>query len=220
MGAVGKEVAEELYVLLVHVLSAQGSHIGFDGTSKSISNQADFNHLLRARSESDVAITGGSTARIEKLNSSTRCTLCIVTNDLSSIDSPALKNPGANRVLLLTSNLAFRNSRAMNSKVEKFLLGTSVPVAREIAKILKDVGFRRALLEAGPGLIAEFTRENLIDEVQVTVTGLEREMNPTEAWKFISKIPYLPQASEAPKVTFDGLNNYLSWCASGVAATF
>ena len=67
------------------VVDAKGSHIGPDGTSKSLGGEADFRFLMQFRKRSSTVLTTGKTARVENYRVPTSASLVVLTR--SGIDS-------------------------------------------------------------------------------------------------------------------------------------
>jgi riboflavin biosynthesis pyrimidine reductase len=88
----------------------------------------------------------------------------------------------------------------------------------QLVESLRFRGLHRILLEGGPQLIRAFNLDALINEVHLTVTGSDSEMSLDEARGLVSGIAYLPKPNNSLTINFDGVNNYLVWLPSGVAA--
>lgn len=205
-------------VTLFHVVSVDGDYVDEYGSSRGVSNAADLELLLQARFESDVAITGGNTARAEKLNSTARCALCLASNSMTSLSLPLLKPSDGQCVLLASSNPELLAAASGKAGVECIEIDDRMPLAKQLVESLRSRGLHRILLEGGPQLILAFNRDAQIDEVHLTVTGSDSEMSLEEARVLVSGITYLPKPNDSLTINFDGVNNYLVWLPSGVAA--
>ncbi len=205
-------------VTLFHAVTLAGDYLDDSGSSRGISNSADLGLLLQARSENDVAVTGGGTARAEKLNSTARCSICLVSNSLNTLSLPLLKPAEGHKVLLASSNPSLLAAASKQTVVECITLIDGLPLAKQLVESLRSRGFKRILLEGGPQLIQAFSSDGLINEVHLTVTGSRSKMTLEEAHAFVGGISYLPRSSDSLTLNFDGLNNYLVWLPSGVAA--
>lgn len=210
--------ADSCRVTLFHVVTVDGDYVDEYGSSRGVSNAADLGLLLRARSDNDVAITGGNTARLEKLKSTARCALCLVSNSMTSLSLPLLEPSDGQFVLLASSNPELLEAAVGQAGVECIELHYGLPLAKQMVESLRARGLHRILLEGGPQLILAFNLDALIDEVHLTVTGSDSEMSLEEARGLVSGISYLPKPNNSLTINFDGVNNYLVWLPSGVAA--
>jgi riboflavin biosynthesis pyrimidine reductase len=203
-------------VTLFHVVSVDGDYVDEYGSSRGVSNAADLGILLQARSDNDVAITGGKTARAEKLKSTARCALCLVSNSMTSLSLPLLAPSDGQCVLLASSNPELLAAASGKAGVDCITLSDGLPLARQLVESLRSLGLQKILLEGGPQLILAFAAQ--IDEVHLTVTGSDSEMSLEAARGLVSGISYLPKTNNSLTINFDGVNNYLVWLPSGVAA--
>lgn len=77
------------------VLDKLGKTTGIDNTSKSISNEEDLLLLRTLRSNSDLIVTTGATARLENYRASKFAPIAFVTNHPESLRKiPAIADPG------------------------------------------------------------------------------------------------------------------------------
>jgi riboflavin biosynthesis pyrimidine reductase len=210
--------SEAIRVTLFHAVTLAGDYMDDSGSSRGISNSADLGLLLQARSDNDIAVTGGGTARAEKLNSTARCSICLVSNSLNTLSLPLLKPSEGHKVLLASSNPSLLEAASKQAVVECITLIDGLPLAKQLVESLRSRGFKRILLEGGPQLIQAFSSDELINELHLTVTGSRSKMTIEEAHAFVGGISYLPRSNDSLTLNFDGLNNYLVWLPSGVAA--
>ena len=73
------------------VVDAEGSHIGPDGTSKSLGGEADFRFLMEFRKRSSTVLTTGKTARLENYRVPTSASLLVLTRSGSDSLPQALR---------------------------------------------------------------------------------------------------------------------------------
>ncbi|MEY4018807.1 MAG: hypothetical protein RLZZ590_107 [Actinomycetota bacterium] len=203
---------------LFHAVTVGGDCVDDSGSSRGISNSADLRLLLQARSDNDVAITGGNTARVERLNSTARCSICLVSNSLNTLSLPLLTPSDGHEVLLASSNQELLAAAGNEAVVECIKLQDGAPLAKQLVESLRSRGLSKILLEAGPQLIKTFTDEELLDEVHLTVTGSETQISFGQAKDLIDRLYYLPKSNNSLAINFDGVNSYLVWLPSGVAA--
>ncbi len=206
-----------LTVRLCHVVTFDGQFADAKGSSQGVSNAADLARFLAERSRVDVAITGGRTARLENLRSTSRCALCILTNDPDSLSIPALSLATENLVFLATTNPLISESLPHNSSARVIELDSAGNSTYQLLAALEALGFQTALLEGGPELIRMFANSGSIATVSLTVTGLNRKISREEARAIVATVSYLPATNESLKIDFDSSNNYLEWTLGGVA---
>jgi len=148
---------------------------GTTGTSNDVSNSVDRSLLRHLRSQADVIVTSGETARAEGLKPSKFAPLVVLTNaeDLTGLDA-LLHTAGASSVTLLTQQSNAQTlllcANEANSSVKVSAAETLEPQA--VLAWLQFQGYRRILVEFGPTLISLWSEANLIDEVCLTQTGL------------------------------------------------
>ena len=136
---------------------SEGRTFGEAGSSKEISDEDDREILLAARSLSDVAFTGGATARAEKYQPSERIALAILTRARESVsDVPAVLRPGSKGTYIIES-------------------GADLQAAlRKAIADLRELGLSRVQFEGGLMLLSEAVAAGVIDEVLVSsVSGLD-----------------------------------------------
>ena len=141
-------------VRAIFAFDAHGSTTGEHGSSRDISDVDDRTVLLTTRRLSDVALTGGATARAEGYKPSSVVEIAIVTRDAASVENvPAVASHGLKGTRIFVASDA---SEALEKAVITF----------------RDEGKTRILFEGGVNLLAAATSVGLIDEILVSsVTG-------------------------------------------------
>jgi len=106
------------------VVDAEGSHIGSDGTSKSLGGEADFRFLMEFRKRSSTVLTTGKTARLENYRVPASASLVVLTR--SGIDSLP-------RALRVEAVRLIGDKRAISATeaVEELLTAGNLPIHLE-----------------------------------------------------------------------------------------
>lgn len=149
-----------------------------------LGSEEDFDTLLGLRAYADVLIHGKNTATafrtLDRLGSNafqerrkeitSKSILYVVVSghpDASLV--PFLENlPAGVTVLLVTTNEAEIIPEL--AKVPLLRCGGQTVMVRKLSEYLRSQGMQRVLLEGGPHLFASFVRENLLDELFLTIT--------------------------------------------------
>jgi len=141
-------------VRAIFAFDVDGSTTGELGSSRGVSDGDDRTVLLTTRRLSDVALTGGATARAEAYKPSSVVEIAIVTRDAASIaEVPAVASPGLKGTRVFVASDA---SEALEKAVSTF----------------RDEGKTRILFEGGINLLAAATSVGFIDEILVSsLTG-------------------------------------------------
>jgi len=130
------------------------------------------------RSQSDLIITTGLTARSEVLKGSSYAPMLILTKTDASIDVPALTKE-SQRNVYVTQKLetSYQNSQAMAiGKVQQPLTDFCLFFSK-----LNDFG--SVVLESGLTVAAEFAQAGLLAEIDITVTGVQAKLDAEEIAK-------------------------------------
>jgi riboflavin biosynthesis pyrimidine reductase len=123
-----------------------GVFVDESGSSRGISNQDDRELLAYLRTLSDVVVTGGETARLERYRKPKSASLAVITRRYTDIAEALVLTPPE-----------------------------SEGVAAWTIAELELRGFRKILLEVGPSLALEFLQQDLVDEFCLTLTDGELE---------------------------------------------
>jgi len=127
---------------------ATGNTFGAQTTSADVSDESDRELLLSARRLSDVALTGGETARREGYRGSSTLAIAILTRDPESVaEVPAVGQPGAKGTHIYTTN------------------NDTVAALNTAVGDLRAKGMHKILFEGGENLLSAAIRTGLIDEV-------------------------------------------------------
>lgn len=177
--------------------------------SDQISNDADRLLLKFLRSQSDLIVTTGKTARTENLSASSYANLLIVTN---SDDSFAIPATDANKGLpvMVTQRLETDYPNVSAGAIGKI----QEPITQFVIAFCRANSYKHPVLESGPTTITEFAKANLIAEMNLTVTGAEnRSEAEHEASSFLETVSFEPKLIQI-------LNHEKTWFFRfGAAAT-
>lgn len=135
--------------------------------SNDISNPTDRSVLKAIRTQSDLIITTGKTARAENLKSSKLAPILIITRDYN-LDIPATQQESALPVYLL----GVRELSKSNNPNLAIIGGNHEEFWNEISEI--KTRYQSIVLESGLSLAKSFIEQNLLDELNITVTDSNR----------------------------------------------
>mgnify|MGYP000266981759 CR=1 FL=1 len=135
--------------------------------SNELSNPVDRYILKAIRSQSDLIITTGKTARDESLTASKFAPLVIITKD-PNIDIPATNLSSERPVFIASSESIFRDYANPNLKFIKLNVESFADSAESV---LADLESDSPVFETGLNAFRDLAIAGLIDEVCLTVTS-------------------------------------------------
>jgi riboflavin biosynthesis pyrimidine reductase len=151
------------------ITSVDGSAVGDDGTSESLSSRADRKILGVIRRHGQVVLVGASSVRAEGYQIPRTVPLAVVTSS-GRFDghriSPAIE---AGRLIVLCPASAEETVRESLGEVPARVL--TLPDAHgrldatAIVEALRSLGFDRVLCEGGPALAAQLVDADLVDDL-------------------------------------------------------
>jgi riboflavin biosynthesis pyrimidine reductase len=144
--------------------------------SNLASNTVDRTLLKNIRSQSDLIITTGKTARDEALNSSSFAPMLILTQQEEALQVPAVDNNSKHPVYL-TQKLGtiYQNSKAL-------AVGISQNNVTQFAESFCPANsFTNVVLETGMTLARQFAERDLIAELNLSVTGVTLQHDAEKA---------------------------------------
>jgi hypothetical protein len=160
-------------------------------TSDNLSNTADRALLRFIRSQSDLIITTGKTARAENLSASKYAPMLMLTKSTEELDFPAATDPTGNNVFITQ-----RLGTVYPSEKAIAIGGFQESVPSFVQSFCRANNFVRPVLESGIETARLFGIESMIAEVDLTLVGFT---NQDEAHKAAREL--LEQISFAgPKV--------------------
>jgi len=165
-----------------------GRELDTTSLSDQLSNEADRMMLKFLRSQSDLIVTTGKTARAENLSASNYANLLIVTNS----DEPfAIPATDANKGLpvMVTQRLETDYPNVSAGAIGKI----QEPITQFVMAFCRANSYKRPVLESGPTTISEFANANLIAEMNLTVTGAHDKSEALErALIFLVQVGFMP----------------------------
>jgi riboflavin biosynthesis pyrimidine reductase len=163
-------LADDLWTLNL-VCTLDGETVGATGSSRDLTNPADYAALMGLRDASDYILTSAKTARIERYRLSTT-PLVLVSRSGDFAGIPALEQLAATErkggLYLVGPTVGFSPEFRAN------LAGTFANLA-EFAHFARG---RRVAVEAGPELASVLIGLGLIRRLAVSVVGVSAGINP------------------------------------------
>ncbi|MBC7723204.1 MAG: dihydrofolate reductase family protein [Burkholderiaceae bacterium] len=151
------------------ICSVNGSAVGADGTSETLTNRADRAILGAIRSLADVILVGAASVRAEGYHLPKTARLAIVTASGDLAGHRILGEAAAGRILVLCP------TSARESVIDSLggLAADVVPVAddggqltpRAMLDALSALGLRHVVCEGGPALAVQMLDAGLVDEL-------------------------------------------------------
>ena len=169
--------------------------------SNLASNTVDRTLLKHIRSQSDLIITTGKTARDEALNSSSFAPMLILTQQEEGLQVPAVDNDSKHPVYL-TQKLGtiYQNSKALAVGISQN------NVAQFAESFCLANSFTNVVLETGMTLARKFAETNLIAELNLSITGVPLRHDAEKALE-----DFLDSLSLRDFQTIQLLNHNDSW---------
>lgn len=156
-------------------IDASGNSFGDTGSSIDVSSELDRLLLGKLRSLADVIVTSGQTARVEKYRSSKHAPIAIFTKtgDLDAV--PAIQGTQYFTPIVLTPSSNVAEVEVGLSDVDVRVLpfeqaSDSASWPTSVAAVLHHEGFQSPILESGPSTLREFLKDDLIDEICLSVS--------------------------------------------------
>ncbi|MFZ4117559.1 MAG: hypothetical protein ACOYKO_03645 [Rhodoluna sp.] len=144
--------------------------------SNLASNTVDKTLLKHIRTQSDLIITTGKTARDETLNSSAFAPMLILTQQEEALQVPAVDNDSKHPVYL-TQRLGtiYQNSKALAVGISQH------NIAQFAESFCRANSFTNVVIETGMTLARKFGETNLIAELNLSVTGITLQHDAQKA---------------------------------------
>ena len=157
---------EATWLRINMIASLNGSAVGVDGTSNSLTSRVDRRILGAMRRQSDVVLVGATSIRNEGYLMPRTAALAIVTasGDLENNQIPADLEPGR-LIVVCPSDAAARVRDHLPRTVDIVETGVARPDAAGIVTALHERGYRRIVCEGGPNLAAQLLDAGLVDEL-------------------------------------------------------
>jgi riboflavin biosynthesis pyrimidine reductase len=183
------------FVRINMIASLNGSAVGEDGTSESLSNRVDRRILGVIREAADVVVVGARTVRREGYLGPSSSRLAIVTLSGDLTGHRLQKSPTPPIVLCPASAADRVHEQLVDIPHQVGLLDSPALDAREVLALLTGYGLTSVVCEGGPTLAAAFLEDELVDELCLTVSARLRSPG----------VPLLARLSGAPTTTLQQL---------------
>ena len=157
------------------VTNLSGDFVGQTGSSRDISNEADYQSLIGYRMAADGILTTAATARTEQYRRSRYAPLALVSlsGDFSGI--PAVEQEAAGpadslvHLLVRRSQVRVTRRRYTGSWVSVHSIGGGGPFRLTLK--LNNLGWRRILVESGPTFANWLLTNSVVRVLALTVVG-------------------------------------------------
>jgi len=154
------------------VSTLDGSAVGLDGVSGSISTTVDHDNFLRLRRDCDAILVGAGTLRTEDYARASS-TIAVVSNRLDL--SPTLRlfapeGAGARPCIVTTTASAANAPTWLTSVADVVACGDERVDLTRALSALSSRGLTRIHCEGGPTLLGDLAGADLLDELILTVT--------------------------------------------------
>jgi riboflavin biosynthesis pyrimidine reductase len=156
-----------------------GEAFGQDGTSEGVSNGLDRLVMGKLRSQSDLIVTSGATARAERYKSSKHARIAIITRtgDLDRV--PAVQGSQFFTPLIITDIEHFDSvEQALNDvdvEVVSYGEAASLFAPLKIEELVAGSGYQSPILESGASLSREFIQAGVVKEICLTISKSAKE---------------------------------------------
>jgi riboflavin biosynthesis pyrimidine reductase len=158
--------SEATWLRINMIASLNGSAVGVDGTSNTLTSRVDRRILGAIRRQSDIVLVGATSIRNEGYLMPRTAALAVVTasGDLEGNRIPGDLEPGR-LIVVCPSHAAARVRKHLPGSVDIVETGDARPDAAGIVNALRDRGYRRIVCEGGPNLAAQLLDAGLADEL-------------------------------------------------------
>ncbi|HAN71573.1 MAG TPA: pyrimidine reductase family protein [Actinobacteria bacterium] len=157
------------------VMSLDGAIVGSTGVSRTLGTDADRQVFRIAREQCDVVLVGAGTVRAEDYSPSPR-PIAIASRQLdlpSTLRIFAERGPEHVRPMVMTTQAAIHAAPAwLHDQAELVACGDVTVRPRSMVDALTTRGLTRILCEGGPALFGDLLREDLVDELLLTISPL------------------------------------------------
>ena len=159
-------------------VDAAGRSFGETGKSEDVTTDLDRLLLGKLRSLSDVIVTSGLTARVEKYRSSKHAPIAIFTNSGGLDGVPAIQGMQYFTPLVLTPQTRAKEIESLLSDVDVRVIAFD-PSQSEggwtlaVSGALHREGFQSPILESGLSTLREFLKNNVVDEICLSITNAQ-----------------------------------------------
>jgi len=189
------------------IASVNGSAVGDDGSSESLSNRVDRKILGIIRRAADVVVVGAETVRREGYLSPAHSTLAVVTSS-GDLSGHRLEDSPLPPLILCPADAAERVKRELTGIPHTIALLESEDLdAEEIVHALRSAGLRSIVCEGGPTLAAAFIDAGVVDELCLTTSP--RLHSP--GTPMLGRVDAMPRATLEQLLVDDESTLYARW---------
>lgn len=160
--------SDAVRVRLNMIASLNGSSIGSDGTSETLTNRVDRTILGVIRAQSDVVVVGAASVRAEGYRVPKRVPLAIVSSTGDLAGHRLDLQEGARVLLLLPASAPAPLSLPRGVEVVPVPAAGSRLGVEAVLTALHELGLDRVVCEGGASLSGQFLASGLVDEVCLT----------------------------------------------------
>ena len=155
--------------------------------SSQLTSESDRFFLKVIRSQSDLIVSTGSTARSESLKASKYAPLLLLTNQ-NQLDCPATRDLSEQKVFVTVENQVFTNTNAES-------VGKTVqPLRNWLNSFIAERNFSNVVIETGLTVAKELLASEHASEFCLSVTGAKSSSDATSnAIKFLSELGTQPE---------------------------
>jgi riboflavin biosynthesis pyrimidine reductase len=155
-------------VRLNMIASLNGSSIGSDGTSESLTNRVDRTILGVIRAQADVVLVGAASVRAEGYRVPKRVPLAIVSASGDLAGHRLEVQPGARVLLLVPESAVVPASLPDGVEVVRIPSEGERLTVPAVLDALEHLGLERVVCEGGASLSGQFLASGRVDEICLT----------------------------------------------------
>jgi riboflavin biosynthesis pyrimidine reductase len=155
--------------------------------SSKLTSESDRFFLKVIRSQSDLIVSTGSTARNESLKASKYAPLLLLTNQ-DQLDCPATRDPSEQKVYVTVDNQMFTNTNAVS------IGETEQPLRTWLRSFTAEHNFSNIVIETGLTVTKELLASGTASEFCLSVTGANSSSDAaSNAMDFLSELGTRPE---------------------------
>ena len=148
------------------VMTLDGATVGHDGLSGSISGAADKRVFMETRRLADVVLVGAGTIRAERYRP------MVAKPEWQDARVDAGLAPALPVIVVTSESADARQLAVANDHAQVWQIGATSVDLRAMVSALHERGLRRLVCEGGEALLDGLVREELIDEMDVTISPM------------------------------------------------
>jgi riboflavin biosynthesis pyrimidine reductase len=186
----GLDLLRELYTIdhspsvrVNMIVRPDGSIVGSDGTSGSLTSPDDRSLLRLLRSMADAVIIGAETIRQERVPVPRGIPLVVVSNSGNIPASHVVCGPESGELVVVTPS-ADTASTTLSALPHRIIEpGQPSPTATQIIDLCVAEGWNNIVVEGGKQLVTLFANAGVVDDLCLTLTGApQSEDTPPVSW--------------------------------------